>query len=127
MEFQPEDFENKELVTKSVKKMLTSFCYIQNPKKEEISSFVNVVMGTKYVKKQTAFKYLFDTFNEYHSYSAEKRNLKYLYSRLKGRIDDALIIAREERNKIEKENEKKESAHVVNSTIEQIANKFQIN
>lgn len=126
-QFQPQDFGNKDQVTESIKHLLNSFCNISEPKKEEISSFVNVVMNTKNVKNQTAFKYVYETFNEFNSYSAEKRNLKYLYSRVKGRIDDALIIAREERAKAEKENERKESALVVNSTIEQIANKFQIN
>lgn len=126
-EFQPQDFDNKDQVTESVKLLLTTFCNIQEPKKEEISSFVNVVMNTKQVKNSTAFKYVFDTFNEFSSYPAEKRNLKYVYSRVHGRINDALILAREHRAKVEKEKEKEESALVNNNDIEQIANKFQIN
>jgi hypothetical protein len=84
-------------------------------------------MKTKQVKNQTAFKYVFDTFLEYHTYSVEKRNLKYLYSRVKGRIDDALIKAREERAKLSKQKEKAETLIDVSADISQLANKFKIN
>jgi hypothetical protein len=126
-EFQPQDFDNKNQVTESVKLLLTTFCNIQEPKKEEISSFVNVVMNTKNVKNKTAFKYVFDTFNEFNSYPDEKKNLKYVYSRVRGRIDDALIVGREERAKADKQKEKEESELVVNNDIQQLNNKFQIN
>jgi hypothetical protein len=41
-------------------------------------------------------------------------------------MNDLLIKRREEMNKLEKSKEKKESSLVVNTDIEQIANKFQI-
>lgn len=125
-EFQPKDFENKNQVTESIKLLLSTFCNIKEPRKEEVSSFVNVVMNTNQVKNQTAFKYVFDTFNEFSSYPEEKRNLKYLYSRVKGRIDDALILAREDRAMSSKQIEKEESSMIDNPDILQIANKIQM-
>ena len=116
-DYQPEDYKNQEQVTHSIRSLLTSFCSIEDPDKSTVSSFVNIVMSTNQVKNQTAFKYVFDTFLEFHKYSDEKRNLKYLYSRVKGRIDDALIKGREERAKLAKETERKEIQDMGNENI----------
>lgn len=116
-EYSPSNFDDLEEVSRSVTNLLNSFCCIEEPDKSTISSFVNVIMKTKQVKKQTAFKYVFDTFLEFHKYSDEKRNLKYLYSRVKGRIDDALIKGREERAKVAKETERKEIQDMGNENI----------
>jgi hypothetical protein len=126
-DYQPEDYKNQEQVTHSIRNLLTSFCSIEDPDKSTISSFANIVMNTSQVKNQTAFKYVFDTFLEFHSYSDEKRNLKYLYSRVKGRIDDALIKGREEKAKLSKQKEKAETLMDVSEDISQLANKIKIN
>lgn len=126
-DYQPEDYKNQEQVTHSIRNLLTSFCNIEDPDKSTISSFVNIVLNTNQVKNQTAFKYVFDTFLEFHSYSDEKRNLKYLYSRVKGRIDDALIRGREEKAKLLKQKEKAETVVDVSEDISQLANKIKIN
>lgn len=124
---EPEDYENVFQVTDSLKLLLAAHCNINDPDKSTLSALVNLVINTKQVRNSTAFKYLRDTFIEFNSFPAEKQNLKYLYSRAKGRINDVLIKRREELNKIEKHNEKKESSVIANNDIEQVANKFQIN
>lgn len=124
---EPEDYENIFQLTDSIKSLLAAHCNINEPDKATLSSFVNMVTQTPQVKNRTAFKLLRDTFFEFKSFSVEKQNLKYLYSRAKGRINDKLIQRREELANERKEIEKKESALVVNTDIQQIANKIQIN
>ena len=124
-DYEPNDYEDKGKVTQSVISLLTSFCNIENPDKSTVSSFVNIVTNTKQVKNKTAFKYVFDTFNEFNSYPEGKRNLKYLYSRVKGRIDDALVLVREQNAKTAKGIEKQESESVDNKDISQLANKME--
>lgn len=126
-DYAPIDYENREHVTEAVKNLLSSFCNIEQPDKATITSFTNVVMNTNQVKNRTAFEYLFNTFNEFHTYPEEKRNLGYLYKRLKGRIDDALIEARERKAKLNKQNEKQQSAAVDNEIVEQLTNNMKIN
>lgn len=126
-DYAPIDYDNREHVTEAVKNLLNSFCYIEHPDKATLSSFTNIVMNTKQVKNQTAFEYLFNTFNEFHTYPEGKRNLGYLYKRVQGRINDALIEARELKAKQNKLKEIKESEDVDNNIIEQIANKIKIN
>ncbi|MBS4034372.1 MAG: hypothetical protein KGZ85_07915 [Ignavibacterium sp.] len=123
-DYAPIDYENREHVTEAVKNLLNSFCNIEHPDKATLSSFTNIVMNTKQVKNQTAFEYLFNTFNEFHTYPEGKRNLGYLYKRLKGRIDDALIEARERKAKQIKQKENAEINIVHDEDIEQLANKM---
>lgn len=125
-DYAPIDYENREHVTEAVKNLLISFCNIEQPDKATVTSFTNIVMNTKQVKNRTAFEYLFNTFNEFHTYPEGKRNLKYLYKRLQGRIDDALIEAREKRAKLIKQKEKEELTAVDNNIIEQLTNKMKI-
>ncbi len=124
---EPEDYENVYQVTDSLKLLLAAHCDIHDPDKSTLSALVNLVTNTKQVRNSTAFKYLRDTFIEFKSLPVEKQNLKYVYSRAKGRINDGLIKRREELNKLEKQKEKEESSAVVNDDIEQVANKYQIN
>lgn len=124
---EPEDYEDTFQVTDAIKNLLATHCNIEDPDKATLSSFVKMVTQTPQVKNRTAFKYLRDTLIEFKSLPEEKQNLKYVYSRAKGRINDGLIKRREELAKIRKETEKKESALVVNTDIEQLANKIQIN
>lgn len=124
---EPEDYEDQFQVLESIKSLLKIHCKIYEPDKATLSSLVNLVMKTDQVRNSTAFKNLRDTFIEFKSLPEEKQNLKYLYSRAKGRMNDMLIKRREELAKIRKETEKKESALVVNTDIEQLANKIQIN
>lgn len=126
-EYEPKDFYDSKLVTESVKKLVTSFLGLENPEQRVITSFVNIIMKTKQVNNKTAFSYLFDTFLEFHTYPDEKRNLAYLYKRLEGRINDALIKGREEKAKREKQNEKSETSLNVNDDISQLASKMKFN
>jgi len=126
-EYSPKDYSNKEMVTNSIIELLKSFIGIQTPEKKVVSSFVNVVMKTKQVKNQTAFKHLYDAFCEFHKLSDEKRNLKYLYKQVTGKINDALIIAREEKNRQQKQKENKESEDIDNKSLEGLANKLTFN
>lgn len=123
-DYAPLDYTNREHVTVAVKNLLSSFCNIEQPDKAAVTSFTNIVMNTKQVKNQTAFEYLFSTFNEFHTYPEGKRNLGYLYKRVEGRINDALIEAREKRATLNKQNEKQQTAAVDNEIIEQLANKM---
>jgi hypothetical protein len=127
---EPEDYENIFQITDSIKKLLSIHCNIYAPDKSTLSSFVNMVMNTKYVKNRTVFKYLRETFIEFKSFPAEKQNLKYVYSRAKGRINDILVKKKEElaqREKVELKNNIDAIAKIPEINIEQIANKFQIN
>jgi hypothetical protein len=127
---EPEDYENIFQITDSIKKLLSIHCNIYEPDKSTLSSFVNMVMNTKYVKNRTVFKYLRDTFIEFKSFPAEKQNLKYVYSRAKGRINDILVKKKEElaqRGKVELKNNIDAIAKIPEINSEQIANKFQIN
>lgn len=124
---EPEDYEDIFQVTDAIKSLLAIHCNIEEPDKATLSSFVKLVTQTPQVKNRTAFKYLRDTLIEFKSLPEEKKNLKYVYSRAKGRINDVLTKRREELANIRKDTEKKESAVVDNTDIEQIANKFQTN
>lgn len=124
---EPEDYENIFQVTDCIKNLLSIHCNIQDPDKATLSSFVNMVTSTKQVRNQTAFKLVRDTFIEFNSFPDEKRNLKYVYSRAKGRINDALVRAREDRAKREKQIEKKEIESVNDPDILQLTNNFKIN
>lgn len=126
-DYAPEDYKNRDQVTHSIRNLLTQFIGLQNPETRIVTSFVNVVMNTKQVKNQTAFRYLFEDFSEFHTLPEEKRNLGYLYTRVKGRIDDALIKGREEKSKMSKQSEKKEITSDVSKDISQLANKMRVN
>lgn len=127
---EPEDYENIFQVTDSVKSLLAIHCNIEEPDKATLSSFVKMVTQTPQVKNRTAFKYLRDTLIEFKSLPEEKQNLKYVYSRAKGRINDVLIKRREELAQREKD-QLKNNIETISKTadinIEQIANKIQIN
>lgn len=125
-ELQPDDYYNREQVTESVIKLLNEFCDIQNPKKEEITSFVNVIMNTKQVKNQTAFKYVYDNFYEFRSLPEEKRNLGYLYARITRRINDALIKGREVLANRRKVGEKREADMVNNPDLKSVEKSLQM-
>lgn len=124
---EPEDYSNIFQVTDCIKNLLSIQCSIEEPDKATLSSFVNMVTSTKQVRNQTAFKLLRDTFYEFNTLPDEKRNLKYVYSRAKGKINDALTRAREDRAKHEKQIEKKESESIDNPAILQLTNSFKIN
>lgn len=126
-DYAPLDYTNREHVNEAVKNLLSAFCNIDKPDKATVTGFTNIVMNTKQVKNQTAFEYLFNTFNEFHTYPEGKRNIGYMYKRLKGRIDDALIEARERKAKLIKQKEKQDSDAVDNNIIDQLANKMKIN
>ena len=124
---EPDDYENIFQVTDSIKSLLAIHCKIYEPDKSTLSSFVNMVMSTAQVKNGTAFKHLRDTLIEFKSFPAEKQNLKYIYSRAKGKINDVLIRKREELSKQQKVTEKQETQLVDNPVIGQIENKFKMN
>lgn len=124
---EPSDYSNVFEVTDCIKNLLSIHCNIEEPDKATLSSFANMVTSTKQVRNQTAFKLLRDTFYEYNTLPDEKRNLKYVYSRAKGKINDALTRAKEDRAKREKDVEKKESESVNNPDILQLTNNFKIN
>lgn len=127
---EPENYEDQFQVLESIKSLLRIHCNMNEPDKATLSSFVNMVMNTKYVKNRTVFKYLRDTMIEFKSFPAEKQNLKYVYSRAKGRINDILVKKKEElaqREKVELKNNIDTIAKIPDINIEQIANKFQIN
>lgn len=120
-DFTPEDFYNRNQVTESVIKLLNTFCNISVPKKEEVTSFVNVIMNTKQVKNQTAFNFVFNSFKEFGSLPEKKKNLAYLYTQTVNKINDALIEAREKFAEQRKEIEKVETNSIYNSELNQIA------
>lgn len=123
---EPANYEDIFEVTDCVKNLLSIHCNINEPDKATLSSFVKMITTTPQVRNSTAFKLVRDTFLEFSELPDEKKNLKYVYSRAKGRINDGLIKRREELNKLQKQNEKKESTSVVNNDIEQLTSKFQI-
>lgn len=127
---EPEDYENIFQITDAIKSLLATYCKIQEPDKATISTLVKLVTDTPQVKNRTAFKYLRDTIIEFESYSDDKKNLKYVYSRAKGRINDLLVKKKEELANKEKDQLKRNIETIGSSpdlNIEQIANKFQIN
>ena len=121
---EPEDYENIFQVTDCIKNLIENNCSI-TPDKSTLSTFVSLVTNTKQVKNRTAFKLVRDTFIEFNTLPDEKKNLKYLYSRAKGKISDGLIKAREQRSKVEKETERKEMEGFNDPNISQVANKIQ--
>jgi len=123
---EPQDYENIFQITDSIKTLLATYCKLDNPDKGTLSAYVKLVTETKQVSSRTAFRYLRDTFIEFESLPDDKRNMKYLYSQVKGRINDGLIRWREGKAKAEKDIEMKESSTVNNPDIERVANKFQI-
>lgn len=127
---EPENYEDQFQVLESIKSLLKIHCKIYEPDKATLSSFVNMVMNTKNVKNRTAFKYLRDTFIEFKSFPEEKQNLKYVYSRSKGRINDILIKKREELALSEKsqlKNNIETIAKTSGGNFEQIANNMKSN
>lgn len=126
---EPEDYENIFQVTDSIKNLLSIHCKIYEPDKSTLSALVNLVMKTEQVRNSTAFKNLRDTFIEFKNFPDEKQNLKYLYSRAKGRMNDMLIKRREELAKREKDqlnNNIDTISKTADVNIGQIANKFQM-
>ena len=128
--FSKSDFEPSEYTEKSctdaVIRMLNVLCNIPNPGKSEIKSFVNIILNTPNVKKSTAFGYVFEVFSEFLGYEEAKRNLSYAYKRIKGRINDALIRAREERAKMLKQQEKPQISTLIIPEISDLVNKMKI-
>lgn len=105
-DYLPKDFTEEETLL-SVKRLITDFLNINQPEKSSLKAITNIILHTKQVKCETAFRFVYETFATIHSLPQEKQNLAYIYKAIKGKIDDALIKAREERAKMLKNEEKK--------------------
>ena len=96
----PSDWDNDEQLKISIKKMLSELTVI--PDVQTISSFFNIISKknplTKQVKKQSSFKILFDICSKWNSFAPDKKNFGYLYKTFKGKIQDQLTLALEQRN-----------------------------
>ncbi len=95
--FTPKDYDNDEQLKAVITLMLARFCKINFIEKAEISRFFNIITKNPSCTRKTAHKISLETFQEYNSFEEKKRNLPYLSSKIEGKINDAIIRAREKR------------------------------
>lgn len=126
----PFDFSDTDAIRNSITKLINKFCIGIIPTKSEITRILNIVTETRGAKPETCFKITAETLLGFNSLPLEKKNFAYLSQTIKGKIDDALIKAIEEKAAKLKENELKEieifNKNNVKSLVSELTNKFTI-
>lgn len=98
----PVDFESDEQIRAAIILMLARYCKVTTPEKAEISRFFNIITKTAGCTRKTAHKITLECFSGYKELDQDRQNLPYLSVQITGKINDAIIKAREERAKNEK-------------------------
>jgi hypothetical protein len=131
--FTPNNFDDDSELKDQIKKLLEYF--IISPDDKTITTFFNVIAKkkplTEKVSKQTSFKILYEICCNWNNLDEEKKNYPYIFKKFTGMIQDKLTNALEKRNKLEKDQEKKEVESIqdaeIISTLDKVSESVAIN
>lgn len=128
-DYLPKDINNDQELRFQISKVIHSFTGI-NPDQSTITQHFNLI-NKKFrplVKKETSFRIFFECYFNFNRLPDGKRKLSYLYTSIDGKINDALIKAREESARKTKTDEAKEMASFKpNTELESLASEMSVN
>lgn len=102
--FTPKNYDDDDQLKAVLILMLARFCKENSPDKATVTRFFNIITATQGVTRKTAHRIALETFQKFKEFEEKKRNLPYLSVAIEGKINDAIIKARETRAKNNKEN-----------------------
>lgn len=127
-DYYPFDFNNDQAIKDSLTKLSSVYCNGTGITPSELTRLLNIITKTKNASRQTCFQLTAETFDEWKSFSPDKKNFRYFSSRIEGKISDALTKAREVSAAKLKDDERKETENMnsneVFSHVARLKNKF---
>jgi len=110
-EFIPQNYADNNHLKNKIEYILNHFTGLA-PDKPTVINFFNLITDPDdQVSTPTAFSIFYQTCSVFSSFKPEKQNFGYLFTTVKGRIRDALILAREQ---LAQKNKAKEKEEVTN-------------
>lgn len=111
------DFDDYYALRMALMAMFVYFIPSPGTTKAERTRLFNIVTK-RFLPIDRCYKIVLETLKEYKDYTEEKKNFIYLFSRMDGKIDDAIIIYREELAELDKGKEKIEAEKMLHNNGE---------
>lgn len=109
------NFDDSYGLQMALQAMFKHFIPNSEPTKAERTRLFNIVTK-RGLPKNRCYAIVLEILKEYKNFPEEKKNFPYLFSRMEGKINDAIIIYREELAKSDKNKEKVETEMMMNES-----------
>ncbi|MCK9209226.1 MAG: DUF4373 domain-containing protein [Ignavibacteriaceae bacterium] len=97
--------------------MIGHYCWELDITKSVRTRLFNIISESVFPRDR-CYKIALNVFIEYKDFTAEQKNFRYLFSRIEGKIEDAIIIYREELAELDKNKEKIEAEKMLHNNEE---------